>query len=284
MDANTGLAILGTAIGSAKVVEKILGPTAEYIGGGVKTWTEKRVDNVARIFEQAKKKLGDKLDNEGTVPPKVLKTVLDEGSFCDDQLAAEYFGGVLASSRSEVSRDDRGASFAALVSRLTTYQIRTHFFFYNLIKLIFNGDPISISSPEGSGKLTTYVPFNSYAAAMEFSPKENLEVILTHVMFGLTKEGLIGPQFHFGPKEEMSKLYGQTIGDGIVFQPSALGAELFLWAYGRGDLQVSRLLNSDVQFISDTKIHTVPGFKGVHKNPDDSAQPAAEQLIQPERE
>src|SRR6266404_2227164 len=134
MDANTGLTILGTAIGSKTVVEKLLGPTAEYIGVGLKNWTEKRVNNLARIFENAQKRLGGNLNDPGSVPPRVLKEILAEGSFCDDELSAEYFGGVLASSRSEIPRDDRGAAFARLVSRLTSYQIRTHFLLYAVIK------------------------------------------------------------------------------------------------------------------------------------------------------
>ena len=162
MDANTGLTILGAAIGSARVVEKMLGPTADYLGDGIKYWTEKRVHNIGRIFEHARIKLGSKIDDEGSVHPKVLRGVLDDGSFCDDELAAEYFGGVLASSRSEVSRDDRGASFVALVSRLTTYQIRTHFFFYSLIKSIFDGDPLTVGNNEGRQALRTYMPFDAY--------------------------------------------------------------------------------------------------------------------------
>lgn len=268
MDASTGLTILGAAIGSAKVVEKMLGPTADYLGAGIKDWTEKRVHNVGRIFEHARLKLGSKIDDNGSVPPKVLRSVLDDGSFCDDELAAEYFGGVLASSRSEISRDDRGAAFAALVGRLTTYQIRSHFFFYNLIKLIFDGDGLSVANNEGRIALRTFVPFDSYVAAMEFSPKENTVVILNHVMFGLAKEDLIGEGFHFGPKDAMVKTYGENVDAGIVFAPSALGVELFLWAYGRGELNIANFLDPEIKLISNTKIATVPGFKAVSKKSD----------------
>ena len=41
----TGLTILGGAIGGAKVVEKILGPTADYVGAGLKDWADRRVQN-----------------------------------------------------------------------------------------------------------------------------------------------------------------------------------------------------------------------------------------------
>src|SRR5262245_23499596 len=91
METNTELTILGTAIGSAKLIERILGPTADYIGGGVEAWTKKRVENVARIFRSEQRKLGSRLESEGTVPPRVLKEILQEGSFCDEELSAEYF-------------------------------------------------------------------------------------------------------------------------------------------------------------------------------------------------
>lgn len=84
MDAGTGLTVLGSAIGSAKLLEKMLGPTADYIGEGVKSWTEKRVANVQRIFNIAARRLGTKIESDGAVPPRVLKGILDEGSFCDD--------------------------------------------------------------------------------------------------------------------------------------------------------------------------------------------------------
>ncbi|HEX9830777.1 MAG TPA: hypothetical protein VGA94_03730 [Thermodesulfobacteriota bacterium] len=149
----TGLTILGTAIGSKELVVKVLGPTADYIGGGLQHWTEKSVSSVARIFTNAGAKLGERKELPGAVPPKVLRGILQEGAFCDDELAGEYFGGVLASSRSEISRDDRGAAFISLISRLTSYQIRAHFVFYHIIKNIFDGESLlHIGSPDDRKK------------------------------------------------------------------------------------------------------------------------------------
>jgi hypothetical protein len=110
MDPATGLAILGSAAGGAKTIEKILGPTAEHVGVGLKNWTEHRVQNVARIFRKAAQKLGPDIETPGVVSPKVLKEVLDEGSYSDDELTTEYFGGILASGRTPNGRDDRAAS------------------------------------------------------------------------------------------------------------------------------------------------------------------------------
>src|SRR5208283_3371005 len=63
----------------------------------------------------------------------VLKEVLSEGYFCEDELQAMYLGGVLASSKSSVSRDDRAIAYCSLVSSLSSYQLRTHCILYSTI-------------------------------------------------------------------------------------------------------------------------------------------------------
>ncbi len=172
VDPGTGLTVLGTALGSKDLVAKILGPTAEYLGAGMRDWTERRVKNLGRVFENAKERLGDKIDSPGAVPPKVLKGILEAAPFCDDELGAEYFGGVLASSRSEVGRDDRGAAFLALIERLSTYQIRSHYFFYTVIRVLYEGLTENLSVNEGRSRLKTFVPLEAYRFAMEFGDKE----------------------------------------------------------------------------------------------------------------
>jgi hypothetical protein len=58
MEPATGLSILGAALGSAKLLEKMLGPTADYLGAGLKEWTEKGFKNLSKIFEKASMRLG----------------------------------------------------------------------------------------------------------------------------------------------------------------------------------------------------------------------------------
>lgn len=256
MDVGTGLALLG----SAKVLEKLLGPTAEYIGSGVKNWAEKRTDNVKNVFSIAVRKLGDRIENEGSIPSKVLKGVLDEGSFCEDALSAEYFGGVLASSRTGSSRDDRGASFLSLISRLSSYQIRSHYIFYHIVKRLFDGATINIGTSEGRGKMEVFIPFDIYIEAMEFSGKENINVLLEHIMFGLHKEMLIENIFRYGSKEHLIKTFAKATSSGIIFQPSSIGIELFLWAYGKSDLTNNDLFKTENIFEVDCKMNIKSGY------------------------
>ena len=119
-------------------LSKILGPTADYLGGQLKEFTQKRIENVGKIFSNAEKKLGNKIDSPGQVPPKVLKTIINEGSYSDDVIAVEYFGGVLASSRTEVGRDDRGSRLSKIIDNLSVYQIRSHYLIYSTISDLFS--------------------------------------------------------------------------------------------------------------------------------------------------
>src|ERR1043165_273309 len=257
MEPGTGLTILGTAIGSAKLVEKLLGPTADYIGSGLKNWTEKRVNNVSRIFNNAAKKLGDEIEKEGSVPPKVLKGILDNGSFCDDELTAEYFGGVLASSRTGVSRDDRGASYITLLSRLSTYQIRAHYCFYHIFKETFDGmrsKAGSITHKEGRKDFEVAIPVSIYETFMGFIDGENGDLIVAHIISGLYKELLIDEWFGIGTGRFVRHRLGPTeFYHELVLSviPTLSGIELFLWAHGKPNLMFTEFFDPSNQFPLD---------------------------------
>jgi hypothetical protein len=84
------LEVIGGALLGGKVVEKVLGPTAEYLGAGVKTFAEKRVGNVRNIFANAHKKLGDRIDSPGAVPPRVLAGILNDAVGVADTMGLTF--------------------------------------------------------------------------------------------------------------------------------------------------------------------------------------------------
>jgi hypothetical protein len=263
IDPGTGLTILGSAIGGAKIAEKILGPTSDYIGEQIKEWTTKKINNTANIFKNAQKKLGEDINNDGKVPPKVLKGILEDGAWCEEELQIEYFGGVLASSRSGISRDDRGAYFTSLISRLTTYQLRTHYLFYKCLKANFDGEIMNIGNNDVRNKLQMFIPMETYYKAMDFTNDEipNIANLMTHSMFGLVKEDLIGQHFNYGGVEYLKKFFEEVPNQGIIFYPTALGVELMMWAYGYGKKPISHFFDINIKFENEQEIicgHSIP--------------------------
>lgn len=251
MDLTTALAIFTALAGS-----EILKPSTEAVGKKLK-------ESLGNIAAKARTKFGAKqLTNNIQPNYRVLKAISSEGAFCEDELMAEYFGGVLASSLSEVSRDDRGASFAALIGRLATYQIRAHYIFYSTVKILFDDrEDVSLMSSKYRNKLEVFIPNDSFYLAMEFSEKENVSVILPSVMSGLARESLIERDFEvIGGKKT-----AYCGGNGIVFCPTDLGAELFLWAHGKNDLPVTEFLKSELKFSFETNIQLPKNYKSVEK-------------------
>ena len=182
---------------------KILGPTADYIGGELKELTERRANNITAMFQNAARKLGSKLNEPGQVPPKVLKTIINDASYSDDVVSVEYFGGVLASARTPTGRDDRGARLAKILDGLSSYQIRTHYLMYSTVAKRFAPDENTFQTPDGRGKMQVFIPFSDYISAMHFTPAELDAQLLDHVMHGLANEGLIELTWHYGPKDAL---------------------------------------------------------------------------------
>lgn len=258
MEPVTGLAILGGAVGSTKVIEKLLGPTADYIGGEVRDYTEKGLNNLRRVFSHAESNLGEKIEEPGQVPPKVLKGILEEGYFAEDQLSAQYFGGVLASSRTGILRDDRGTSFVQLVGRLSTYQVRSHFLFYTLLKHLCSGRPENLGMLEECQKFKILVPSQLYIVAMDFQTDEDPKVLITHTMNGLVREALIDEDWTTGSAEHINQCTKLKVDvSGVVFCPSAVGLELYLWAHGVSSVAINDFLTSDFDpmTLDDMTIH-----------------------------
>ena len=88
-------------------IQKLLGPTADYLGGGLKDFTQKRFDNIGKIFKKADEKLGSDREKSGSVPPKVLKTIINDGSYNDNDVAVEYFGGIMGSASLKKQKESK---------------------------------------------------------------------------------------------------------------------------------------------------------------------------------
>jgi hypothetical protein len=214
-------------------VSKLLGPTADYLGNGLKEFTRQRSEAVGKIFSSAYRKLGQKVDSPGTVPPKVLKAVINEGSYSNDPLAIEYFGGILASARTEEGRDDRSARLAKTVDGLSTYQLRAHYLIYSTIRDLFLKKELTFNMDDRP-KMQFFVTLESFIEGMALSQKEKDQFpqLLSHILFGLHADSLIGPTMKYGQQDGLKDVFPAVPAAGIILEPSTLGAELYLSAFG----------------------------------------------------
>jgi len=221
----------------AKLLYDVCGPTARYLGEESVLLAKVGVENLKNVFEKAHAKLVLLKKTDGSVPPRIIKNVLEQGYFCEDEVQATYLGGILASSKSSISRDDRAISYLSLLNTMSTYQIRTHFILYSsLLKL----DPLRFEEMKRglfSGSVVAHISDSDYIQAMEYSSRENPYDIASHAFIGLQTKGLIVGGHKSGGHFRHELILAGHLKPGPlrVFRPTHLGSELFMWGAGVGE-------------------------------------------------
>lgn len=86
---------------SAKLLSRVLGPSADVIGDWLCGKTEYRLKDTERIVQKAAEKAYTQEHGDGEVQPRVAHQILDDGSFYDDELIAEYLGACWRRARRE---------------------------------------------------------------------------------------------------------------------------------------------------------------------------------------
>ncbi len=234
----TGLAILG----SKDLLTKLLGPSADYIGGEIKGFVQKCNINVDRVFEKACNKLGKDIETPGVINPRVLMNIINDARFCEDEIQSEYYGGFLASSRSKKGHDDRAMPHIVLVKELSLYQIKIHYLIYFLLRQKYSLCLYNIGNREEWPNLGLFIPFSVYYKAMNFEEDDDGSLILTQSLSGIRRHFLIH-KYWFGPQKYIHQFYKEAQEGGIVVIPSLFGAELYLWANGFPNTQLSDFFN-----------------------------------------
>jgi len=224
-----------------RLLRRVLGPPADAVGESLGRWVEYRTRNVGRVLESADRKLGERANESGSVPIRVAAPILEEGSYCDEEVVVEYLGGVLASSRSGFSRDDRGTRWVKLITSLSTYEIRLHYILYSAARLALIKDEsanIIWGNEQTYGDLRLVLDLQAVVRAMDFSGTEPLSQILTEAMFSLARTGLIGAgPWSITTLQALEESTGKDVPvetHGLLFSPSTTGVQLYMWAQGRG--------------------------------------------------
>lgn len=109
------------------IIKKVLGPTLEVIGDDLAHLYEKGRD---RIFSAARTKIPD-IEDGKRANLRVARDVLWNGAFSDEAIGAEYFGGILAASRTVDGRSDAAIPFVDVVKAMSSSQLRLHYDFYH---------------------------------------------------------------------------------------------------------------------------------------------------------
>ena len=251
------------AYASKDLISKLLGPSADYLGGEIGNLVEKCNVNLGDIFTKAGRKSADSLADGSQVNPRVIKAIVNEGSFCDDDTIKEYYAGVLAASRTKDGDDDIGVSLLSVLQGLSVYQVRLHYLFYREFHRAYSAKPVHLGDHSERTKRKLFIPLPTIGGSLKISG--DIEAVLVHAITGLVKHELLGPTWQYGPPAGLKKYYADATEWGVVLEPSLSGIELFVWANGRKRMSSPTFLLAD-PIDGEMDVPHIPGTQPTHKD------------------
>lgn len=236
------LIILGWA--GANVAKIGLAPAegvAEVIRARVRARLERVLDTAAAKSE------GRPLDAEDRVKFKVLS----EAAFADDELLADYLGGVLAASGPE---DDSGAAVVAQIGRMSARQLRLHYVIYREVRRLTTDNPtLNLHRPKECAPFGLRLTHDDLVATLGSAMVRDLPAMIS----GLVREGLINTvSYDWGPEKDGDPKDPRTWILRVV--PNGIGAELFLWGHGLRDFTATCLIDGQALPAMITEVPPTP--------------------------
>lgn len=208
----------GVVVGTAWAAKKVLGPTLDAIGDDLASCYRIGID---KILASAYRKIKDVEDGKAA-NLRVAHDILRNGAFSTDDFVLEYFGGLLASSRSNDGWKDDATPFVDVVKSLSSSQLRLHYNMYNALEQLVLHDPeiCQSSSPSSDAvkSKTLYMHYNDVDAVL------HLNVLYRH---GLIESGSFkGTNFSYPDDDEEQILFYMT---GV---PTVFGVMLYAAGHG----------------------------------------------------
>lgn len=235
----------GGILASKDILNKLLGPTADYFGLGTRNLVQKSVENLNRIFWAAFEKVKVDADKEYQVNARVLKAVWDEGRFVEDVIATEYFAGILASARTDDGQDDSALPFSSVLHSMSSLELRLHYILYSLVATgSYSADKLTSAFWDG---LEFSVDSDELLAAMDLNTADGPGSLLMATR-SLVQHNLVRNEFAADVGGVREANGTQLIRNRIVLLPNPYGASLFLRALGLKGIHPEVITSIDLEY------------------------------------
>ena len=177
------------------LLSRICIPAAEELGllfkDKVSYW---RLNNIIRMLNKSSKMIefeNDKL--QLTAHPRVVKEIMDNGSWCDDDSLQEMWAGLFASSTNENYRDDVNLLFANTLKQLTSNQVKILNYACENCEIIIDRNNLVYANRVDLSvdELKRIAEFeHTYKIDCELDYLRNLELLIEGSGFGIGEEQL----------------------------------------------------------------------------------------------
>jgi hypothetical protein len=198
----------------------LLGPALDEIGGDLQALYKVGRE---KIVSAAIRKTNTEDGYRANL--RVARDVFWNGSFTDESICAEYFGGILASSRSVDGKDDRGIYYTDIIKSLSSQQLLFHYVIYFSLNKLWLEMPAEKERPN-VGMGTELQNCTVWFATREL---EALGVDVEKDLIALANKGLIDGNY----EAKSHKLEDGRELPYTKMKPSTLGVQLYAVAHNK---------------------------------------------------
>jgi len=259
-DPVTGAAALAKAMGSVgsqgekvagNLLTRLLGPSADAFGEALARAVEYRTRNFGRIAERADAK--SQGNRDGIVNTRVAFVMLEDGSLCNDELMAEYLGGVFAGTRTFSGKDDRAVSWIKVIAGLSALEIRAHFLLYREWAGRLHGrTDLNLGMTLSTIRATLDVELHEFERLLNADDSIPFGQATAHAIPGLQAVKLLSDNSACGPRSEVAR--DSPFENVLQVQPSMRGCELYGWAQGLPGLSAEEFTSKAEVFDTEPAI------------------------------
>ena len=200
-------------------VKKLLGPVLSELGEDFKRIYTLGRDKIIQVACRKTENIQD-----GKIPNlRVTRDVFWNGAFTIDEVCAEYFGGILASSRTYDGKDDSCIQFVDVIKSLSAKQLRLHYVIYHALNKILHHQSSTINVGQSSEieKISVWISSIELINVHRLKIDTDLNV--------LWRQGLISQY-----KSEVAD-DGQTSLPYVKANPTTFGVMLYAAAHNKMD-------------------------------------------------
>ena len=203
------------------VLKKVFGPVLGELGEDMQKLYAIGRD---KILLAGYNKITNKDDNK-KANLRVTRDIFWNGSFSDESICAEYFGGILASSRSEDGKDDNGIHYTDVIKSLSSKQLQLHYVIYNSLNKLLSKEEKSINV----GQATELQQKLIWFSAIEFIKQLNLKIDTD--LNVLYKQGLLHEY-----KADKFNLEDSKTFPYVMVKPTTFGVLLYAIAHNKFEI------------------------------------------------
>jgi len=208
-----------TTVTTLAVANKLLGKTADAISEDIAALYEVGRD---KLVAAAVRKTKD-VDDGKVANLRVARDAFLNGSFTDEAICAEYFGGILASSRSADGKDDTGVFYTDIIKSLSASQLRFHYIIYHSLNELWLEMPAEKQRPN-AGMGSEISQYSIWFSTFELTA---LGVDVDKDLVALRSKELVGMNYEaMAHKLDDGKEVPYT-----KVQPTSLGIQLYAVAH-----------------------------------------------------